>query len=236
MLPPHRTGEVVVASSATRNRVLAGVGVSVFVAMLAWALSTPSSLGGKPQESAEAPVTAPPASASASPQKNAAQPSVKPAPAPTPAEPPVNLFADPMPDFMSKSYAAVLDKKWLDADQQKELYNWGKEHKDDARPQLILAWESMNRDWKGLSVRMYRMAYRADHRAKDDPSMLRDLLHIASQYDTVEYREASDVIRDAYGEEALPKIDDAIAQLRGEGAESRAERLQRLRGEVTSRK
>ena len=36
----------------------------------------------------------------------------------------------------------------------------------DARPQLLLAWDSMNREWDGIAVRMYRIAYRADPRAK----------------------------------------------------------------------
>jgi len=57
----------------------------------------------------------------------------------------------------------------------------------------------MNREWDGIGVRMYRMAYHADKRAKDDPSMLRDLLSVASRFDQTEYAEATEIIREAYG-------------------------------------
>jgi hypothetical protein len=116
---------------------------------------------------------------------------------------------------------------------QKQLYNFGQEHKDDARPQLLLGWDSMNREWYGIAVRMYRIAYRADKRAKYDPTMLRDLLFIASRYDKVEFRETVEIIREAYGEEALPRIDEEIGALRLRGELRGSERLERLRKEIT---
>jgi hypothetical protein len=201
-----------------------------------WALSVPSR-GAQPAasidsgdeiEAAQPRATSVAASTQAKP--NPAKPAVQP-PAPLPM---VDLFAGAMPDFMAEAHTDVLAQKWLDASRQKELYNWGREHRDDARPQLLLAWDSMNRDWKGIAVRMYGIAYRADHRAKDDPSMLRDLVSIASQYDTVEYREASALLREAFGAQAVPRIDDEIATLGAQGDNQRVDRLKRLRSEMTT--
>ncbi len=145
----------------------------------------------------------------------------------------VDLFAGEMPDFMAEYHLRVLQKKKLGAHMQKELYNWGQENKSDARPQLILAWDSMNRDWEGIAVRMYRIAYRADSRAKDDPTMLRDLLKIAAKYDRTEYRETVAIIKEAYGEEALPRIDEAIAKHRAEKNSAGVDRLQRLKTSIS---
>ena len=143
-----------------------------------------------------------------------------------------DLFAGTMPDFMVDLHAAVLDKKWLGAPQQRQLYEFGQEHKDDARPQLILAWDSMNREWDGIAVRMYRIAYRADHRAKDDPSMLRDLLTVASRFDRTEFREATEIIKEAYGKDALPRIEEEMGKYAAAGAPDRAARLSRLRDAI----
>lgn len=135
---------------------------------------------------------------------------------------------------MANAHARVLDKKQLDVEVQKELYHFGQAHKDDARPQLLLAWDSMNREWDGIAVRMYRMAYRADKRAKDEPSMLRDLLAVASRFDKTEYDEATEIIREAFGAQALPQLDAALDEMRAAGELERAARLQRLRTTITS--
>jgi hypothetical protein len=161
----------------------------------------------------------------------AAAPAAQPARAADPALD-VDLFAGPMPDFMADAHARTLGKKWLHVSIQKQLYNFGQEHKDDARPQLLLAWDSMNREWYGIAVRMYRISYRADKRAKHDPSMLRDLLFIAARYDKTEFRETVELIQEAYGEEALPRIDEEIAALRAQGQIKGTERLERLREEI----
>jgi hypothetical protein len=134
---------------------------------------------------------------------------------------------------MAEAHLRVLDRKWLGAPMQKQLYEFGQEHKDDARPQLLLAWDSMNREWDGFAVRLYRMAYRADPRAKQEPSMLRDLLDIASRRDRVEFRESVAIVKEAFGELALPAVDEKLAQLRHAGNLQGAARLQRLRDKLT---
>jgi hypothetical protein len=133
-----------------------------------------------------------------------------------------------MPDFMADIHKRVLDRQLLDVSDQKELYEYGRAHKDDARPQLLLAWDSMNREWDGIAVRMYRMAYNADQRAKDDPTMLRDLLEVASRYDTVEFDEARGVIARAYGAQAQSQLTAKVSALRAQGKLDRAARLERL--------
>jgi len=134
-----------------------------------------------------------------------------------------------MPDFMVTLHARVLAKQLLDVADQKQLYEYGRAHRDDARPQLLLAWDSMNREWDGVGIRMYRMAYHADKRAKDDPSMLRDVIEVGSRYDTVEFTDARNILREAYGAQAVPQLNAKIAELRSRGTLDRASRLERLR-------
>lgn len=168
----------------------------------------------------------------------------KPAPEPVPAQPapaaeapkaePVDLFAQPMPEDLERIHKRVANNQWLNSNDQKTLYNYGKEHKDDARPQLMLAWDARNRDWDGIAARMYRIAFTADPRAKDDPSMLPDLISIASRFDNVEYEDSASLIRDAFGAEALPEIDDEITLAERRGEQRRLARLKHLRGQLSS--
>ena len=91
----------------------------------------------------------------------------------------------------------------------------------------------MNREWDGIAVRMYRIAYRADPRAKQDPSMLRDLLQVAATHDRVEYRETTEMVREAFGGEALDAITEKIAEVQSRGDAKGVERLERLRDAIT---
>jgi hypothetical protein len=221
------------ATSESKTLMIAVVALVAFAGIMVWMLTGTGEEGAPPEELATDPQLPAPAAAPSAPAPTAAptQPPAQPAAAP-PADPLVpdsDLFAGPMPDFMVDLHARVLDKKWLGAPQQRELYEFGKQHKNDARPQLLLAWDSMNREWDGIAVRMYRIAYRADPRAKDDPSMLRDLLTVASRFDRTEYREASAIIKEAYGKEALPRIEEEIAKYNAAGEVARAARLSRLR-------
>jgi hypothetical protein len=206
-------------------------------AILVWIMVAPSGEDAAPAAAATEADEEPPQAAEA-PVRAAVGGSPAAAPVPKPAataDPGLDsdLFAGPMPDFMADMHGRTLAKQWLDVNMQKQLYNFGQEHKDDARPQLLLAWDSMNREWYGIAVRMYRISYRADKRTKHDPSMLRDLLFIAARYDKTEFRESVELIQEAYGEEALPRIDEEIATLRTQGQRAGTERLERLRQEIT---
>ncbi len=204
-----------------------------FAAMMAWVLAGPPGAAGRGneprRESPERAIPEPPAAAQ--PQKT--EPPAQPAPtvqAPTAPD----LFAGPLPDFMQTARTRVAAGQWLDIEQEKQLHAYGRAHRDDARPQLLLAWDSVNREWWGIAVRMYRIAYHADARAKDEPSMLRDLLQTASRFDKTEYREASALIREAYGLAALTRLDPLLAELRARGDVVGAARLQRLRNTLSS--
>jgi hypothetical protein len=222
------------ATSESKTLMIAVVALVAFAGMMVWMLAGPSE-GGAPAEelAADPPVPGQTQPALAAPApKPAAQPA-----RPAPTEPVVtdsDLFAGAMPDFMVDLHARVLDKKWLGAPEQRQLYEFGQQNKKDARPQLLLAWDSMNREWDGIAVRMYRIAFRADPRAKDDPSMLRDLLTVASRFDRTEFREASEIIKEAYGAEALPRIDEEIAKYSAAGMPDRAARLSRLKDKLRS--
>jgi hypothetical protein len=222
-----------VAKDDSRNLGLAVVALVACAAILVWIMVMPS--GEDPSPAAAATNDEPPPVVEQAPVRPATGGAPAATPTPAPAADPsldVDLFAGPMPDFMAEAHARTFEKKWCDVNLQKKLYNFGQEHKDDARPQLLLAWDSMNREWYGIAVRMYRISYRADKRAKHDPSMLRDLLFIAARYDKTEFRETVELIRDAYGEEALPRIDEEIATLRAQGQVRGTERLERLRNEI----
>ena len=223
------------ATSESKTLMIAVVALVAFAGMMVWMLAGPSGAAAPAEElAADPPVPgAKPAVAVSAPKPATGAPAAPaPAAAAEPTNPDSDLFAGTMPDFMVDLHARVLDKKWLDAPQQRQLYEFGQAHKDDARPQLLLAWDSMNREWDGIAVRMYRIAYRADHRAKDDPSMLRDLISIGSRYDRTEFRETTEIVKEAYGASALPRIEDEIARLAAAGDVARSTRLARLRDAI----
>jgi hypothetical protein len=162
----------------------------------------------------------------------------KPEKPPAASPPPIaddDLFAGPMPDFMVDLHARVLDKRRLGAHQQKQLYDYGKANKTDARPQLILAWDAVNREWEGIAVQMYRIAHQADPRAARDSRMLPDLLMIASHNEPnrVEFRDVLELTRKAYNkDEVLVRIEEELDELNASGELQRADRLSRLRDEL----
>lgn len=222
--------------SGSRGLVLSAFALAVFAGAMFWALQGPAEDAPKSTPAASSDEPEAPATASAvarPPAANTGSAQIS-APAPKPAAPPeVDLFAGEMPDFMANAHAKVLDKKWLGAPEQRQLFDYGKQNPTDARPQLLLAWDSMNREWDGIAVRMYRIAYRADPRAKQDPSMLRDLLRVAATHDRVEYRETTEIVREAYGGEALGAIEEKIEELRGRNDATGVDRLERLRDAIT---
>lgn len=236
---------------ATKEAKTWGIALSALVVsgvLLLWALSAPSEGAAPAADSADEaeapPSTAPqPAAptrpiptATATPVPSSAKPAAPKAPNPSEASPadPDDLFAGPMPDFMVDLHARVLDKKRLGAPMQKQLYDYGQAHKDDARPQLILAWDAVNREWDGIAVQMYRIAYQADPRAVNDSRMLPDLLRIASESppERVEYRDTLELMRKAFGPKARPAIQTELEELNATGELVRAERLSRLRDDL----
>jgi hypothetical protein len=179
------------------------------------------------------PKAAPPAPAQPAQAVLPAQPSEQAQPAK--ARETVDLFAEALPEELDRIHKRVNNNQWLPAHDQKALYDYGKEHKNDARPQLMLAWDARNREWDGIAARMYRIAFAADARAKDDPSMLPDLISIASRFDNVEFTDSASLIADAYGADALPEIEDEISLADRRGEQRRVARLNHLRDQIRSR-
>lgn len=216
-----------------------------FAAVMVWFMAAPPTvdesadvdLPAETQDAVPSAAAAPPvvAPSAPEPEPKAPEPAAAVPGATAAATAPGDLFVGTMPDFMAKSHVRVIDKKPLDVSEQRALYDFGKANPKDARPQLLLAWDSMNRDWQGMGVRMYRIAYRADRRAKDDPSMLRDLLDIAGKYDGVEGSETTELVKEAFGGEALPKLDEALDKMRGTGDTRGVARLEALRAAISGR-
>jgi hypothetical protein len=226
----------------SKTWVVAVAAVVAAIGVAAWLLGRPS----EPADQAVAEIPSEPAAAA--PKATEPGPSLQAKPAPTSAAAPVakqelpptaagddvDLFADAMPDFMVDIHARVLDKKWLGVEDQKLLYNFGQEHKDDARPQLLLAWDSRNRDWDGMAISMYRIAFKADPRAAQDFNNLRDVLTLASKHEPgrVEFTEATEVVKKTYGLNALPMLDEELQKLNESGELMRAARLSKMRDEL----
>jgi hypothetical protein len=225
--------------------VIGGAAVVAAIGMAAWLLGRPTdSEEIAANEIPSEPAMAPAAAAATKPAEQGPTLQAKPAPGQPVAKnelPPVaaadddvDLFADAMPEFMVDIHARVLDKKWLGVEDQKKLYNYGKEHRDDARPQLLLAWDARNRDWDGMAITVYGTAFRADPRARQDKKNLRDLVDLASKHEVerVEFTDATQIIKDSFGPDAIPIVEEQLAKAEELGQVARATRLSHMRDEL----
>ena len=104
-------------------------------------------------------------------------------------------------------------------------YEFARDNPDDPRPWLLLGAAYAQVDWFRDSVELYLRAYHVDSTCRGDPQMLADLLKAAAH--PVAARSAARAIRDIYGVEAIPALEKALEQRRGD-REATA-RLTRLR-------
>ena len=104
-------------------------------------------------------------------------------------------------------------------------YEFARKNPDDPRPWLLLGAAYAQVDWFRDSVERYLRAYQVDSTCRADPQMLADLLKAAAH--PVASRSAARAIRDIYGVEAIPALEQALEQRRGD-REATA-RLTRLR-------
>ena len=104
-------------------------------------------------------------------------------------------------------------------------YEFARKNPDDPRPWLLLGAAYAQVDWFRDSVERYLRAYQIDSTCRADPQMLADLLKAAAH--PVAGRSAARAIRDIYGVEAIPALEQALEQRRGD-REATA-RLTRLR-------
>ena len=104
-------------------------------------------------------------------------------------------------------------------------YEFARKNPDDPRPWLLLGAAYAQVDWFRDSVELYLRAYHVDSTCRADPRMLADLLKAAAH--PVAGRRAARAIRDIYGVEAIPALEQALEHRRGD-REATA-RLTRLR-------
>lgn len=104
-------------------------------------------------------------------------------------------------------------------------YEFARKNPDDPRPWLLLGAAYAQVDWFRASVERYLRAYQIDSTCRADPQMLADLLKAAAH--PVAGRSAARAIRDIYGVEAIPALEQALEHRRGD-REATA-RLTRLR-------
>ncbi len=104
-------------------------------------------------------------------------------------------------------------------------YEFARKNPDDPRPWLLLGAAYAHVDWFRDSVERYLRAYQVDSTCRADPQMLADLLKAAAH--PVAARSAARAIRDIYGVEAIPALEQALEHRRGD-REATA-RLTRLR-------
>jgi serine/threonine-protein kinase len=109
------------------------------------------------------------------------------------------------------------------------VYLFARQHPNDPRPWLLVGRAYAQLDWLSDSVDRYLRAYRIDPGSRGDPQMLADLLRAAEH--PVAGRAAAKAIDDVYGTEALPSVEKALEQQRGE--RDNTARLTRLRESLT---
>jgi eukaryotic-like serine/threonine-protein kinase len=104
-------------------------------------------------------------------------------------------------------------------------YEFAHQNPGDPRPWLLLGRAYAQLDWFSDSVERYLRAYHADSTCRGDPQMLADLLKAAAH--PVAGRNAARAIRDIYGAEAIPALEQDLQRRAGDSAVTA--RLDRLR-------
>jgi hypothetical protein len=129
-------------------------------------------------------------------------------------------FVGELPTLIADARTKQLAGELLDIDVQRPLFEYGKSHPSDPCPWLLLARDSMAREWGGFAGSQYESAIQADVRVIDLPYVLSDLLIVASEYTGVEQQAALDLIVDVWGRAAGQEIDLALvaAEVRGDDA------------------
>jgi serine/threonine-protein kinase len=105
------------------------------------------------------------------------------------------------------------------------VYEFAHQNPGDPRPWLLLGRAYAQLDWLSDAVERYVRAYHVDSASRGDPQMLADLVKAAAH--PVAGRNAARAVRDIYGAEAIPAVEQALER-RASDREAAA-RLARLR-------
>jgi serine/threonine-protein kinase len=136
----------------------------------------------------------------------AASATAPPSPPPAPLGPAPDPWAS-IPRDLAKLFSRVNHGKGLEKKEILSIHQYNAKHPDDPRGHLVLARGYLNRKWLKDSANEYAIAYKVDAGARGDPRMVRDLVSLVS-YGSAE---AERLVREIYGEAALPAIDKALA-------------------------
>jgi serine/threonine protein kinase len=181
------------------------------------------------QAPAANPQTTPPAHAPAqtSPPATATttQPQTKPANTGATGQAARDPWQDPVPEALKPIRDGLQRGTRLNEGALGPAYAFARQNPGDPRPWLLIGHAYAQLGWLSDSVERYQRAYRADPTGRGDPQMLEDLLKAATH--GVAGRAAARAIRDIYGAEALPALENAIA--RGAGDRDGNDRLDHLR-------
>jgi serine/threonine-protein kinase len=93
---------------------------------------------------------------------------------------------------------------------ERAMRRYVRDHRDDPRPHLILARHFVARGHDLSAVQRYSLAYRVDPAARHDPQMLADLVGLARR--PVVTDDAAELLARAYGAEATPSLERALAE------------------------
>ncbi len=138
-----------------------------------------------------------------------------------------DFFAEPPPEPLASAYTRLKSGTRLSATDVKALMSHDDEHPGDPRVQLLFAYDSMRLEWKRAAIGHYLQAYRIEPQAREDVRMLSDLILLAG--DTQEGEAAADALEEIFGVDALPGVEDAIADAEENGQVELATRLQAVR-------
>lgn len=155
-----------------------------------------------------------------------ATPAVVSAPLPKPLRV-TDFFAEPPPEPLATAHRRLKAGTRMSANDVKALMAYDDEHPGDPRVQLLFAYDSMELDWKRAAIGHYLQAYRTEPQAREDVRMLPDLIRLAS--DEQEGAGACDALEEIFGVDALPGVEDAIADAEHENRPEVVQRLSTLR-------
>lgn len=130
--------------------------------------------------------------------------------------------------FLTQARRRVLRGRALSSGAERNLKRYVRNHRDDARPHLLIAQSYMAKGWGRSAFDRYQLAQRVDPRSKFDPRMARDLVRIASESSVADA--AADYVVELYGAEAVEPIERELQ--RGSLSDDARARLQQLRARV----
>jgi serine/threonine-protein kinase len=132
----------------------------------------------------------------------------------------------PLPDVLKRVHGQVQAGQDIRGETLRALKRYAREHPDDPRPHLLVGHVFTARGWRRDALPRYQQALQDDDSALGDPLLLQNLLHMATRRNS--HRRASDMVRQVYGADALPALQQMLrsAQLRP-AQERRLEQLQR---------